>query len=68
MAGNDGLRDGGAKLRPSVCQRLTLIVVANTPAHARTRQTLFRAVRPTGNVLPGYVPSFAMNRVMDEAG
>jgi hypothetical protein len=23
---------------------------------------LFRAIRPTGNVLAGYVPSFAMNR------
>ena len=34
----------------------------------RTRQTLFRTVRPTGNILPGYVPSFAMNRVIDEAG
>jgi RNA ligase len=33
----------------------------------RTRQTLFRSIRPTGNVLPGYVPSFAMNRLMDEA-
>jgi RNA ligase len=33
----------------------------------RTRQTLFRAIRPTGNILPGYVPSFAMNRLMDDA-
>jgi RNA ligase len=33
----------------------------------RTRQTLFRSIRPTGNVLPGYVPSFAMHRLMDEA-
>jgi RNA ligase len=33
----------------------------------RTRQALFRGIRPTGNVLPGYVPSFAMNRLMDEA-
>ena len=28
--------------------------------------TMFRAIRPTGNVLEGYVPSFAVNRVMDE--
>jgi RNA ligase len=33
----------------------------------RTRQTLFRAIRPTGNVLHGYVPSFAMNRLLDDA-
>jgi RNA ligase len=33
----------------------------------RTRQTLFRAIRPTGNVLRGYVPSFAMNRLIDDA-
>ncbi|MSP01523.1 MAG: 2'-5' RNA ligase [Acetobacteraceae bacterium] len=32
----------------------------------KTRQALFRAIRPVGNVLPGYVPSFAMNRVVDE--
>jgi RNA ligase len=32
-----------------------------------TRQTLFRAIRPLGNVLPGYVPSFAMSRVMEES-
>ena len=34
----------------------------------RSREVLFRAVRPTGNVLPGYVPSYAMNRVMEESG
>ncbi len=33
----------------------------------KTRQLLFRAIRPTGNVLPGYVPSYAMNRVMEDA-
>lgn len=33
----------------------------------KTRQSLFRAVRPTGNRLDGYVPSYAMNRVFDEA-
>lgn len=33
----------------------------------RTRQLLFRSIRPTGNILAGYVPSYAMNRVMDEA-
>ena len=33
----------------------------------RTRQALFRAIRPTGNVLEGYTPSYAMNRVMEEA-
>lgn len=33
----------------------------------KTRQGLFRAIRPTANRLPGYQPSFAMNRVMEEA-
>lgn len=32
----------------------------------RTRETIFRAIRPTGNVLPGYEPSYAMNRVLEE--
>ncbi|WP_435018527.1 T4 RnlA family RNA ligase [Tundrisphaera sp. TA3] len=32
----------------------------------RTRETIFRAIRPTGNVLPGYQPSYAMNRVLEE--
>ena len=33
----------------------------------KTRQSLFRALRPTGNMLDGYVPSYAMNRITDEA-
>jgi RNA ligase len=33
----------------------------------RTRQALFRSIRPTGNELDGYVPSYAMARVTDEA-
>lgn len=33
----------------------------------RARQALFRVVRPTGNVLEGYTPSYAMNRVMEES-
>jgi RNA ligase len=33
----------------------------------RSREVVFRAIRPTGNVLPGYVPSFALGRVLDEA-
>jgi len=33
----------------------------------KARQALFRAIRPTGNALDGYTPSYAMNRVMDEA-
>ncbi len=32
----------------------------------RTRQSVFRAIRPTANHLPGYVPSYAINRVMEE--
>lgn len=33
----------------------------------RTRDLVFRAIRPDGNLLPGYSPSTAMNRVMSEA-
>jgi RNA ligase len=33
----------------------------------RARETLYRTVRPTGNVLAGYKPSYALGRVMDEA-
>lgn len=33
----------------------------------RARQALFRAIRPTGNRLEGYVPSYAMNRVAEES-
>jgi RNA ligase len=33
----------------------------------RPRQMVFRAIRPTANELPGYVPSYAINRVMDES-
>ncbi len=32
-----------------------------------SRQALFRAIRPTANALPGYVPSYALGRVLDEA-
>jgi RNA ligase len=34
----------------------------------RLLEVLFRDVRPTGNVLPGYVPSYALGRVSNEAG
>ncbi len=33
----------------------------------KLRDTLMRSIRPTGNVLPGYTPSFAMNRVLEDA-
>lgn len=33
----------------------------------KSRDALMRSIRPTGNVLPGYVPSYAMGRVLDEA-
>lgn len=33
----------------------------------KPRAALFRAIRPTGNVLPGYEPSYAMNRVIEES-
>ena len=33
----------------------------------KTRQALFSAIRPKGNVLPGYTPSYAINRVVEES-
>jgi RNA ligase len=33
----------------------------------RTRELVFRTIRPDANILPGYTPSYAMNRVMSEA-
>jgi RNA ligase len=36
-------------------------------SHPRTREALFRSLRPTGNVLPGYRPSYAINRILEEA-
>lgn len=33
----------------------------------KARDSMMRAIRPTGNVLPGYVASYAMGRVMEEA-
>ena len=33
----------------------------------RSREALMRSVRPTGNALAGYVPSYAMGRVLDDA-
>jgi RNA ligase len=34
----------------------------------KLRDTLLRAIRPTGNALEFYVPSYAMGRVLSEAG
>ena len=33
----------------------------------KSREALMRSVRPTGNVLTGYVPSYAMGRVLEDA-
>lgn len=35
--------------------------------NGRSREPFFRAIRPNGNRLDGYTPSYAMNRVFDEA-
>ena len=32
----------------------------------RSKTSLFRMIRPTNNELPGYVASYAMNRVVEE--
>ncbi|WP_428394641.1 RNA ligase [Lichenicoccus sp.] len=34
----------------------------------KARDALMRSIRPTGNALAGYVPSYAMGRVLDAAG
>jgi RNA ligase len=34
----------------------------------RPRQTLYRQIRPTGNSLPGYIPSYALGRIIEEDG
>ena len=33
----------------------------------KARDGLMRSIRPSGNVLPGYRPSFAMNRIIEDA-
>lgn len=33
----------------------------------RSRQVIFRSVRPTANELPGYVPSYAIHRLQEES-
>jgi RNA ligase len=33
----------------------------------KLRDSLMRSIRPTGNVLAGYAPSFAMNRMLEDA-
>lgn len=33
----------------------------------RSRQVIFRSIRPTGNELPGYVPSYAVHRLQEES-
>ena len=33
----------------------------------RSRESLMRAIRPTGNVLAGYEPSYAMGRMLEDA-
>ncbi len=33
----------------------------------KARDSVMRSIRPTGNILPGYTPSYAMGRVLDEA-
>lgn len=32
----------------------------------KAKQALFRLIRPTGNLLPGYQPSYSMNRITNE--
>ncbi|MET7244138.1 RNA ligase [Methylobacterium sp. EM32] len=39
----------------------------NDEARAKLRVAMLRTIRPTGNVLEGYVPSFAMDRALSEA-
>ncbi len=33
----------------------------------KLRESLMRSIRPTGNALPGYMPSYGMGRILDDA-
>lgn len=35
--------------------------------NSKSRRAIFRAIRPTGNSLDGYTPSYVMNRVLEDA-
>ena len=39
----------------------------NPTSSGKLRAGMVRSVRPTGNLLPGYVPSYAMKRMMEES-
>ena len=59
---------------PSLPEDVRRFVFTHRRAHrrgaqgeARLREGLLRFIHPTGNALPGYTPSYAMGRVLEEA-
>lgn len=62
-------KEVGLALRtfPKILQGLIFPYRNGTLDSPRVRDVLFRIVRPTGNKLPNYTPSYAINRAMDEA-
>ena len=36
------------------------------PTFWKSQEALYRAIRPTGNKLVGYTPSYAMHKIMEE--
>lgn len=68
----DGMSDKDVGLRldtfdPSVRQFIFPYRKQGDILTGRSRETLFRAVRPTANRLDGYVPSSSMNRIFEDA-
>jgi RNA ligase len=55
-----------ASLPDDVKQFLFPFRKANGKLEGKTRATLFRTIRPTGNFLEGYTPSYAINRIAEE--
>ena len=52
---------------PEDVRRFVLVYRKGTQGEAKLREGLLRTIRPTGNVLPGYTPSYAMGRMLEKA-
>lgn len=63
-------KDVGLRLRsldPDVQRLIFPWRKAGGKLEGRSLEALYRSIRPTGNALAGYTPSYAINRVADEA-
>jgi RNA ligase len=60
-------RDVAARLGEVAANvRRYIFAIRKGQVGGKLKANLFRAIRPTGNVLAGYVPSFAMNRAISD--